>query len=127
MGKLQILLSKVFLLLKILMSLLMALVTFLTIQMLISLFTILSHLLNPSLVLLSKIKPSNLPSILGPYVPPYPTFTPISSPSSPIIPQDQQRYSSLMNSHSFVHMNKSYNPYSSTNPKSFGSNLDDQF
>ena len=41
---------------------------------------------------LSKLKPSNLPSILGPYVPPYPTFTPISSPSSPMIPQDQQRH-----------------------------------
>jgi hypothetical protein len=34
----------------------------------------------------SKLKPSNLPSILGPYVPSSPTF---STPSSPILPQDQ--------------------------------------
>jgi hypothetical protein len=66
----------------------------------------------------SKIKPSNLPSILGPYVPSSPTF---STPISPIIPQDQQRFSSLMNFHSSIHLNQSYQPYSSTNPKSFGS------
>ena len=32
-----------------------------------------------------------------------------------------------MNSLSSIHLNQSYNPYSSTNPKSFGRNLDDQF
>ena len=66
----------------------------------------------------SKLKPSTLPSILGPYVLSSPTF---STPSFPIIPQDQQRHSSLMNIHPSIHLNQSYQPYSSTNPKSFGS------
>ncbi|MDF3686229.1 hypothetical protein [Enterobacter hormaechei] len=39
----------------------------------------------------SKLKNSNLPSILGPYVPPSPTFTPSTFPSSPIIPQDRSK------------------------------------
>ncbi len=37
----------------------------------------------------SKLKPSNLPSILGPYTPPSPTTTPILPYTYPIIPQDQ--------------------------------------
>ena len=50
----------------------------------------------------SKLKNSNLPSILGLYVPSSPTF---STPSSPVIPQDQQRCSSLMTSHPSIHLN----------------------
>ena len=50
----------------------------------------------------SKLKPSNLPSILGPYVPSSPTF---STPSFPITPQDQQRHSSLMNFNPSIHLN----------------------
>ncbi|MFA1084102.1 hypothetical protein, partial [Klebsiella pneumoniae] len=55
----------------------------------------------------STLKPSSLPSILGPYVPSSPTF---STPSSPIIPQDQQRYTYLNSSRSPFHLNQSYWP-----------------
>ena len=37
----------------------------------------------------SKLKPSNLPSILGPYVPPSPTSTLSSLHVLPTLPQDQ--------------------------------------
>ena len=49
----------------------------------------------------SKLKPSNLPSILGPYVP----LSPTSTLSSLHLPQDQQRYTYLNSSHSPFHLN----------------------
>ena len=52
-----------------------------------------------------KLKHSNLPSILEPYVRPSPTFIPSSFPSSPIMPQDQIRHSSLMTFHPSIHLN----------------------
>jgi hypothetical protein len=60
-------------------------------------------------------KSSNLPSILGPYFPPS---------TYPISYQGQQRHASLNPPYQLIHMNHPYWPYSSTIPKSFGSNLD---
>ena len=77
----------------------------------------------------SNQEPSNLPSILGPYSPPkspnFPSILGPYIPSSPR-PQDQQRYKSLRPSHKAFHINQSYQPSSSTSPKSFVSILDDQ-
>ena len=53
----------------------------------------------------SKLKPSNLPSILGPYVPLSPTSTLSSLHVPPTLPQDQKKYTYLYSSNSPFHLN----------------------